>query len=853
MRRANLLVAGLLALPLCAAEFASAWPEQVERTWIGPEYWANPLQDWRIADGRLEALVPGGNRNVNLLTHELGAEPGGFAMSVRLGRIRPREGRLSPGWAGFRVGIRGAIDDYRYAVLRGRGLDAGVNTDGRLFIGRESADAPPAVESFDDVELRLEARVEGAGCRLTLSARDARGRALGRVEAAVEADRLIGNVALVVDSATSAERTQNAYSRQGVRRKGNLRFWFRDWKISGPKLRRRPERAFGPILWAQHTLSRGVLKMTAQMPPLGRGDEQAVELQIRENGAWKSLGDTQIDTLARTASFRIADWPVQNDVLYRLVYRLLRPDGSREPRYWTGTVRREPTAKETLVVAAFTGNKDTGFPNSDIVRNVGFDDPDVLFFSGDQIYEDVAGYGIQRLPVETAALDYLRKWYLLGWAFGDLMRDRVTVHMPDDHDVYQGNIWGAGGRRRPLSEHERGGYAMPPEWVNAVQRTQTAHLPDPYDPRPIEQGIGVYFTELNYGRVSFAIVEDRKFKSGPKGLVPPTGGRPDHVTDPDFDPRAYDAPGAKLLGARQLAFLRDWAADWHSAVFKVSLTQSIFANAATTHGANKMRLVADLDSNGWPQSARNRALAELRKGFAFMIGGDQHLPSIIHHGIDEFGDAGYSFCVPSIAAGYPRAYEPDAPARNRPPGAPAYAGERFDGLGNRMTIYAVANPEKRQRKTPLELLHDKASGYGLVRFNKKTRRITIECRRLLVDPSQPPQETQFAGWPRTIAQTDNYGRKAAGYLPEIRVQGMRGPVVQVIDEANGEIVYTLRIAGDRFRPKIFRRRGAYTVRVGEPETGRFQQRSGLSADAAGKSTALTIRFAPAEGEAVEPR
>ena len=845
MRIANLFAAGLLAFPLCAAEFASAWPEQVERPWVGPEYWANPLQDWRISEGRLEALVPGGNRNVNLLTYDLGADRGGFTMSVRLGRIRPGEGKLSAGWVGFRAGIRGQIDDYRHAVLRGRGLDAGVNTDGRLFIGKESDAARVAVRSFADIELRLDARPQGGGYRLTLSAQDARGRGLGRVSAVVEADRLIGNVALVVDSATSGERTQNSYRREGVERKGNLRFWFRDWRVSGSKLRHFPDRAFGPILWAQHALSRGVLKMTAQMPPLGRGDEQAVALQIRENGAWKSLGDTQIDTLARTAGFRIENWPAERDVPYRLVYRLLLPDGSRKPHYWTGTVRREPVEKETLVVAAFTGNKDTGFPNSDIVRNVGFDNPDVLFFSGDQIYEDVAGYGIQRLPVETAALDYLRKWYLLGWAFGDLMRDRVTVHMPDDHDVYQGNIWGGGGRRQPMSEHQRGGYVMPPEWVNAVQRTQTSHLPDPYDPRPIEQGIGVYFSELNYGRVSFAIVEDRKFKSGPKGITPPTGGRPDHVTDPNFDPNAYDAPGAKLLGERQLAFIRDWAADWRHAFFKVSLTQSIFANAATTHGANKMRLVADLDSNGWPQSGRNRALAELRKGFAFMIGGDQHLPSIVHHGIDAFGDAGYSFCVPSIAAGYPRAYEPETPAQNRPEDAPAYAGDRFDGLGNRMTIYAVANPEKRQRKTPLDLLHDKASGYGLVRFNKTTRRITMECRRLLVDPSQSPEGTQFAGWPRTIAQTENYGRKAAGYLPEIRVRGLLNPVVQVIDESNGEIVYTLRIAGDRFRPKIFRRWGTYTVRVGDPESNRFQERNGLAADAGGTAAAPAIRFAPA--------
>ena len=29
-----------------STSFSSNWPEAVHRTWIGPEYWANRLQDW---------------------------------------------------------------------------------------------------------------------------------------------------------------------------------------------------------------------------------------------------------------------------------------------------------------------------------------------------------------------------------------------------------------------------------------------------------------------------------------------------------------------------------------------------------------------------------------------------------------------------------------------------------------------------------------------------------------------------------------------------------------------------------------------------------------------------------------
>jgi len=828
------------AAGLSAAEFRSAWPAQVERVWPGRAYWSNPLQDWRISQGRLECVVSGKNRNVHLLTHSLSGQPEAFEMRVRLGLIQKT---TDDGWAGFRFGVQGELDDYRHAIFRGRGVNAGITTSGRLFIGSMLGSADRGGLPITDVELRLRGEPEGAVYDVTLSAHDpATGERLAEVQGEVRARKTAGGLALVNDWTPEGEASsQDIYGQDGMRG-GSVRFWFRDWRASGPKLAGHPDRAFGPILFSQYTLSRGVMKMTAQMPPLGRGDNHTVRLQIfhPQRERWETVDEEEIHTLARTAAFRVPQWDSTRDTPYRLAYTLVEAGGETE-HYWTGTVRRDPADKEQIVVAGFTGNKDTGFPNTKTVENVRYHDPDVMVFTGDQIYEDVAGYGFERGPVETAALDYLRKWYLLGWSFGGLMRDRVTVSMPDDHDVYQGNIWGGGGREMPLEEHERGGYAMQPEWVNMVQRTQTSHLPDPYDPRPVAQGIGVYYTELNYGGISFAILEDRKFKSGPKGLVPPTGGRPDHVTDPNFDPKDYDVPGAKLLGERQLKFIRDWASDWRGADMKVSLSQTIFANAATTHGPEMMRLEADLDSNGWPQSARNRALRALRKGFAFMLGGDQHLPTILHHGVEEFNDAGYSFSVPSIAAGYPRAYEPEEPAVNRPPGAPEYAGERFDGLGNRMTVYAVANPKKDQRESPLDKLHDKASGYGILRLNKPAGTIRIECWPLLADASQPDAE-QFPGWPKTIHMTDNYGREAEAYLPEVKVEGLENPVVQVIEEGFGEVVYTLRVRGQRFRPKVFCADSAYTVRVGEPGTRRMKKLEGLAPLAKGESKTVVVRF-----------
>jgi alkaline phosphatase D len=825
MKRQCSNVLGLLALlvtgpghTLYSAEFNSNFRNTHDRIWVGADYWANPMEDWRLHEGRLECVRAGENRNVHVLTHWLGEKKGDLTMSVRLGLLHPGKGS-----AGFILGVLDSdTRDHLSSLFFGTGLPAGITAQGALFLGKlPGPGVKPVVEKLDDVELQLQARPQGASYTITLAAHDpGTARKLGEVTVRnVPASKLVGNLVLVNNHAGNR--------RPHVNGPGNLaRFWFRDWKIAGSKVMEDSSFRFGPILYAMHTLSRGVLKMTAQMPPIGKKESQTVRLEVQREGKWQTLGEEKIDPLSRTATFRIPDWNDGQDVPYRLAYTAVTREGRETEHYFPGTVRKDPVDKKEIVVAGFTGNTDAGFPNALITRNVKIMNPDVLFFSGDQIYEGVGGYGIFRAPVELAMVNYLRKIAMWGWAFRDLMRDRPALVLPDDHDVYQGNIWGENGRDcKGIANHPRGGYAMPAAWVNAVQRTQTAHHPAPFDPTPVEQGITVYYGDMLYGRISFSVLEDRKFKSGPEGKVNTWKGRPDHVKDPNFDPKTVDKPGLKLLGDRQLKFLRTWAADWKGADMKMALSQTIFCNLANYHGARQEYLVADLDSNGWPQTGRNKALAELRRGFAFHYAGDQHLPSIVQHGIDTWGDAGYSFCVPSTAAGYPRSWRPDAegrPVHNRPkPGLPN-TGDYLDGLGNHVTVYAIGNPAKKNRPGRINTLHDKSSGFGIVRLNKPKGTITIECYRLQIDARHLKPEDQFPGWPRTIHFTDNYGRKPVAYLPELQVKGMSNPVVQVVEDRTKEIVYTLRIRGTSFRAKVFNKDSTYTIKVGEPGTDRMK-------------------------------
>ncbi len=823
---------------LGASEFQSAWSAEASRPWVGRDYWANPLQDWHIRNGLLECHVAGGDRNVFLLTREIGARPGDIDMSVTLGRLAGDTGPLGEGFVGFRVGIRGAFDDYRDSAVRGTGLNVGVAGDGRLFIGTLEEDAP-RVSSLDR-RLVLHLRVEPAGgvYRLTLTATHEGGADVSLAQGDVPSEWLTGGLALVCSSGevwntpTAPEMLAGFGERRGTARGGAFRFWFHDWRVAGSKIDDHPERAFGPILFALHTLSRGVLKLTAQMAPIDEPSAVA-SLDIEEGlGQWRSVATSPVDPLARTATFRVVDWDDSRDVRYRV---LLSHQG--ESHTWAGTIRREPKTKPLLTVAAFTGNNDLGFPHADVVRNVWHFEPDLLVFTGDNIYERVADYGIERAPLAAATLDYLRKWFLFGWEYRDLLRHIPAICLADDHDVYQGNIWGAGGRHATeygKPGQDQGGFTMPAAWVNMVQRTQTSHMPDPPDPTPVEQGIGVYYSDLLYGGLSVAIIEDRKWKSAPAVQLPSAKIVNGWAQNPEYDAvREGDAPDAQLLGPRQEQFLEDWTADWSGGTWmKLVASQTIFANVATLpppadtddvtprlrvmkpgeYAAGEVP-VADHDSNGWPQTPRNRALRAMRKGLAVHVAGDQHLGSTIQYGIDDWNDASWALCVPSVANVWPRRWYPSEPGANRAPGAPRYTGEFLDGFGNRMTVHAVSNPV--ESGVDPRALFDRAPGYGMVTFDRATRRITFANWPRWVDAAAAGAEP-YPGWPITIEQVDNGLPDTGWMLPEVSAPGLEDPVVEVVNESSGERVYTFRIQGESLAPTV-PGPGTYSVRVFDPD------------------------------------
>ena len=538
------------------------------------------------------------------------------------------------------------------------------------------------------------------------------------------------------------------------------------------------------VAFAVYTHQGGTLKLSAQLFPLKPGEPREVRLELNRGGKWIEAAKEQVIELGWSAHFRIEDWDNTKDVPYRVLHG--------EKAKFEGLIRHDPIEKDVIVVGNLSCNSSrTPGERPQILRNLINQDPDLLFFAGDQTYHHT---------------EHTAGWLQFGLQFREVMKDRPVVTIPDDHDVGQANLWGENGIKATNAAGPSGGFFYPPKYVNMVQRHQTWHLPDPYDPAPIERGIGVYFTSLIVGGVDFAILEDRKFKSGPQGKIPKMGPRPDHINDPKYDRKSVDVKGLKLLGDRQLKFLDAWGQDWSGAEMKAVLSQTAFCGAVHIHGSPTNRLLADLDSNAWPQTGRNKAVAALRRARATHLCGDQHLAVVVKHGVENHSDGPYAFTSPALVNTiYGRWWHPeDEKAGPNPvPGSPLpWTGDFLDGLGNKISMHAYANPEDRKDE------RKRSDGYGIARFNKKTGEVTFECWPRFCDISEG-DKAQFPGWPVKFNSRDNDGRKPVAKLPPLAAAG----VVQVIDEGSGEILYTVREKAG-FEPPVFAK-GKYTVKFGK--------------------------------------
>jgi hypothetical protein len=587
----------------------------------------------------------------------------------------------------------------------------------------------------------------------------------------------------------------------------------------------------GPILFTHWLSHRGTLRLMATFSADVGPGQAKLEVRFGEAGTWeeKAIADIQgvVDGVPRWVSlFEVKNW----DEKLCAKYRVTSPMGG----VFTGRLTRNPVHKEEVVVATANcwGNMGGTAAKARLadaqatVASLKSRNPDLLFFAGDQVYNHT---------------QHFEEWRNFGATFRDLMRDVPTISITDDHDTGMNNLWGSidpknpGTNRKGTNESDdAGGFHKSSAYVNAAQMSQSGVLPAapdygdgvkhgdkatiPGDDVPMD----MYYTAVNWGGLSFAVLEDRKFKEAPQEVLARVNpayqdafagffaGRWDHLKVSPTQLPGFSEAKAELLGERQEQFLEKWTEDWsHDAKLKVVLSQTPFVGFSTHHGSGMTPLEGDLDSNGWPKSGRDTAVRSMRKGFAFHLVGDQHLGGLMHYGVDEWEDGGFVYLVPSVSSVYGRQWTPGTGVTRPRQGQPdvwdpldqSLEHGRFeDGFKNKMTVWGHVDGD--QKAT--------GEGMGYVVFNTKTRTITpyFVAHGVALAAGAPHPQSWVK---KTITQAANYGRKGSHFLPTLKFN-VADPVVQVIDESNNEIVYTLRVSGTEFAPHVFKE-GNYTVRV----------------------------------------
>lgn len=420
------------ATPATGSPTEQRAPASGVRTWLGPTLWGNRLQDWRAASGRIECVTPLSSkfgwlpmRTAHELSRRVDARRGNFELSVVVELLTPAGSRSDDALGGLLVGAGGPSMDPRSAALihhwprAGFGLLVALDARGSLHIrdmnAREDPDevSSAALETPAPASFRLNVRVErqesGELLLSAVASEKQGGRQLASCSRLLPAASLVGNVALLSHPGSFRKKNQPA------------RFGFTQLSVQGAGSLHDESASLGAIIGTQYTISRGVLKLTAQLMPMSESDPREVSLEVLEQGHWKPIAESELSVASWTASFRVPSWDASRELPYRVRYGLPVGDGSEEriDYLWSGTLRADPSQKQDVLLAVLNCNHNNShaisakapmgqapvgqdpvgqdpehtqpgewtrgmwFPHAEITRAVSAKQPDLLFFAGD--------------------------------------------------------------------------------------------------------------------------------------------------------------------------------------------------------------------------------------------------------------------------------------------------------------------------------------------------------------------------------------------------------------------------------------------------------------------------------------
>ena len=277
----------------------SKWQNWPDMAWVGPEYWGNRLQDWELRGGKAVCNLSAKNRTLHSLTHQLSPKTEAFKAEVKINWLNENKIGAPASYVGMRIGAKGKFEDYRSAAVFGKGLDAGINGGGNLFIGNQMGSEKLPL----DKEIILVLKGENGALLLEAFAAESK-QLLGVLKIKNYKGDLGGNIALV-SHFPEEELFQDSVA-------------FSDWTVTGEKVLASENQIFGPVCFAHYTLHDGVLKLAAQLAPIEKITGNKISLQLKKGAAWTTVQEAAIDKLGRVVHFRLEDWAEERAVPYRV-------------------------------------------------------------------------------------------------------------------------------------------------------------------------------------------------------------------------------------------------------------------------------------------------------------------------------------------------------------------------------------------------------------------------------------------------------------------------------------------------------------------------------------------------------
>jgi alkaline phosphatase D len=255
-------------------------------------------------------------------------------------------------------------------------------------------------------------------------------------------------------------------------------------------------------------------------------------------------------------------------------------------------------------------------------RHVVRDDPDLVLFLGDYIYESSWGFHHVRKqdPGEPYTLDEYRMRYACYKSDPDLQAAHAAcawLSVWDDHEVdndYADDRGGDGMAGARFLKRRAAAY-----------RAYYEHMPLPARMRPVGPSMRIY-TQFGWGSLArFFLIDDRQYRA--HQVCPRFWGGSNVISDRDCPARTD--PGRSLLGPAQEAWLaRAFGAS--RASWNVLAQQTLMARFGAGQGSGRRYWTDGWD--GYP-AARRRLLESMtaqRLANPVVIGGDVH-----HHAVAD--------------------------------------------------------------------------------------------------------------------------------------------------------------------------------------------------------------------------